>query len=474
MYNETVMKSLIYAAGLKIGLYSLFLILLLGCVQTSSETDTPINKTALLKESLAEDFLKAYDNKPISNNIVEVSFTAKEDTLEIFENSVQKAWAYNGSIPGPIIRIKLGDTLRINFTNELPQSTTIHFHGIRVPNAMDGVPGVTQPPIEPGEGFTYEFKPKEPGTYWFHPHVRGTEQLERGLYGAIIVEDNLEFDKDEVVFIDDWLITKEGDLYENFDSRHAAMMNGRWGNVLTANGKYLYTINLNSGERLRLRLINSANARIFNMTHNSSTEQFFFAVDGFYTREPMEFTWFDMGPGNRLDLDIVANESFVIYEARERRALIYINVTGEGQISRDPLPINQHIPALENASTLEPDREYVYEITMKPGIGPVWTINGKSWPDYEPYVFKGGEFNVIRLTDRSRRIHPIHFHGLFFKVIRRNGEFVDEGFYRDTVILYPNDVVDVALVPVDKGTWVNHCHIQEHAERGFMTAIEVI
>lgn len=92
-------------------------------------------------------------------------------------------------VPGPVIRIKLGETLQLKLTNNLPQATTIHWHGVRVPNAMDGVPGVTQPPVQPGESFTYQFTPKDAGTFWFHPHVKAAEQIERGLHGVLIVED---------------------------------------------------------------------------------------------------------------------------------------------------------------------------------------------------------------------------------------------------------------------------------------------
>jgi FtsP/CotA-like multicopper oxidase with cupredoxin domain len=100
-----------------------------------------------------------------------------------------KVWAYNGQVPGPVLRVRLGETLRVHFTNNLPEETTIHWHGVRLPNAMDGVPGVTQPPVPPAGEFVYEFTPKDAGTFWFHPHVRASEQVERGLYGVLVVED---------------------------------------------------------------------------------------------------------------------------------------------------------------------------------------------------------------------------------------------------------------------------------------------
>lgn len=120
-----------------------------------------------------------------------------------------RVWAYNGTVPGPTLRIWLGETLRVNFTNRLPQETTIHWHGVRVPNAMDGVPHATQPPIAPGESFVYEFTPKDAGTFWFHPHVRSSEQVERGLYGLLIIEDLVPppYTRDVTWILDDWLLS---------------------------------------------------------------------------------------------------------------------------------------------------------------------------------------------------------------------------------------------------------------------------
>ncbi len=96
-------------------------------------------------------------------------------------------WAYGGRIPGPEIRVRQGEPVRIVVENRLEQETTVHWHGIRLPVAMDGVPGLTQPPIGPGESFTYEFTPPDAGTFWYHPHAHSLEQLGRGLAGALIV-----------------------------------------------------------------------------------------------------------------------------------------------------------------------------------------------------------------------------------------------------------------------------------------------
>src|SRR5207253_4788676 len=136
---------------------------------------------------------------------------------------------------GPVLRVRLGDTVRATLVNDLPQPTTIHWHGVRLPNAMDGVPGVAQPPVEPGQRFTYEFTPKDAGTFWFHPHLRASEQVERGLFGVLIVEDAqpAPYARDLVWVLDDWLLDEGGpgrerQIFGEFNTPHDLAHDGRW------------------------------------------------------------------------------------------------------------------------------------------------------------------------------------------------------------------------------------------------------
>ena len=121
--------------------------------------------------------------------MINVDLTAAETTVALVDGIETEVWAYNGTVPGPALRVDLGDTIRVNVRNDLDAATTIHWHGIRVPNDMDGVPDVNQPRIEPGATFVYEFTPPDAGTYWYHSHTDGSQQLERGLYGSIVVND---------------------------------------------------------------------------------------------------------------------------------------------------------------------------------------------------------------------------------------------------------------------------------------------
>jgi FtsP/CotA-like multicopper oxidase with cupredoxin domain len=174
-------------------------------------------------------------------------------------------WSYNGAVPGPKIRVRQGERLHITLENRLDEETTIHWHGLRVPNAMDGVPHLTQRPIAPGETFVYEFDVPDAGTYWYHPHQRSFEQVGRGLSGPLIVEEPepVRVDRDVTWLLDDWRLLPDAQISDDFGNFMDASHNGRVGNTVTVNGRILESFAVRAGERLRLRLINAANARIF-------------------------------------------------------------------------------------------------------------------------------------------------------------------------------------------------------------------
>ncbi|TIL97409.1 MAG: multicopper oxidase family protein, partial [Mesorhizobium sp.] len=176
-------------------------------------------------------------------------------------------WCYDGSLPGPEIRIRQGERLRVAVENKLNEETTVHWHGLRVPNAMDGVPHLTQAPISPGETFAYEFDAVDAGTFWYHPHHRSFEQVGRGLYGPLIVEeaDPIRVDREVTWVLSDWRLTQTAEMREDFGNRHDMMHNGRVGNTVTINGRVPDVFQVRKGERIRLRLINAANARIFGL-----------------------------------------------------------------------------------------------------------------------------------------------------------------------------------------------------------------
>lgn len=419
----------------------------------------------------------------------EFELVAAPATVSLFDGRAFDVWSYNGQVPGPTLRVRLGDTLRVRFTNKLPQATTIHWHGVRVPNAMDGVPDVTQPPVEPGETFVYEFTPKDAGTFWFHPHLRSSEQVERGLFGALIVEDAAPspYSRDELWVLDDWLLTREGALFAEFNTRHDLAHDGRWGNLITVNGRMTPRLEVRPGERVRLRLLNVANGRVF-VPNFSGLAVRVIAVDGLYAARPIDLGRFELAPGNRVDLDITvpanaAGQRFSVTDGFTRQVIPLAEIAVDGDPIETPQfdsPAHAHVPAWQRPESATPLRAE-FKLNARSGgpFGIQWTINGAAM-DHASHALPEqrerlpiGEFSRVRFVNDSYRLHPMHIHGLFFKVLARNGVPVDEGHFRDTVLLHPKETVDIGTVPEDPGSWMLHCHILEHAESGMMTVITV-
>ena len=174
-----------------------------------------------------------------------------------------EVWAYNGVEPGPVLRLRQGTPFRAIVANGLMETTTVHWHGIRLPNSMDGVPGLTQKPIKPGERFDYAFTPPDAGTFWYHSHDNGLVQMGRGLAGALIVEEANPpaVDRELLWTIQDWRLTGDAQIAPGFNNRMEAAMDGRVGNTVTINGRVPDTVRVRAGERIRLRLLNAAIAR---------------------------------------------------------------------------------------------------------------------------------------------------------------------------------------------------------------------
>ena len=442
--------------------------------------DTIYSMTAKLEQ----EFNGAYaQQNPTAGEFKEYKMVARQGQWSIVPPYSTSVWAYNGTVPGPVIRIKLGDTLKLTIKNELTQATTIHWHGVRVPNAMDGVPGVTQRAIQPGESFTYQFTPKDAGTFWFHPHVNAAEQVERGLHGVLIVEDPEApvYTQDLAWVLDDWLFSKAGEIYDQFVTRHDLAHDGRWGNLLTVNGKYQPTFKVKAGERVRIRMVNVANARVF-LPVVAQLSPLVIAVDGMLAKSPFAFKQFYIVPGNRVDLDLIipadaAGKTFTVQDtfSRNNIDLAFIQIESAAAVVTPVFkaPQARHFPLWSDALKILVEHEFILNAKRGGAYGISWTIDDKAWPEGKPYELKAGKFTRLRMTNKSSRLHPMHLHGQFFRVIARNGLKVEELFWRDTVLIGPKESIDIALVPMDKGVWANHCHILEHAEAGMMSTILV-
>lgn len=430
---------------------------------------------------LTDEFVGAYPaTTPATGEVVEVLLQTQIAAIDVVETGATAVWTYNGQVPGPEIRVRLGDTVRATLVNGLPESTTIHWHGVRVPNDMDGVPAVNQEPVEPGEAFVYEFTPTDAGTFWYHSHTRGSEQLERGLYGSLIVEEPEPFGYSEDVtwMIDDWLLEADGRLVEQFRQPHDVTHNGRWGNIVTANARLDTVLRAAPGERIRLRLVNASNARTY-APDFGALDVDVIAVDGMLVGAPFDASGFVLAPGSRIDVDLVvpaADEPAVVFDNFNGEGFAIGSIISEGDpiaTSQFPVPTNPAVPDWTGAVDADADHSYVVSLGRAGDGWPQWRFNGDAFPDGEPMALTEGEFNKIQILNDSQVLHPIHLHGQFFKVVTRNGVSVDEDFFRDTVLLMPGETIEIGLVALDAGTWALHCHIQEHADAGMMTTFTV-
>ncbi|MEO1292487.1 MAG: multicopper oxidase domain-containing protein, partial [Pseudomonadota bacterium] len=277
--------------------------------------------------------------------------------LVVPDGPATEAWLFNGQSPGPVLRARQGDTLVIEFENQLPEPTTVHWHGLRVPVGMDGVPFLSQDPVPPGGRFTYRLPLEDAGTFWYHPHVNSSEQVGRGLNGVLVVEEapedaaRLGADRELIWAIDDWRLGQDAQI-QPFGNRHDASHGGRFGNVLTVNGTYLTRTALRAGERVRLRLANVANAQSFHLNFDPF-EPWVVALDG-HPIEPVRLEdglW--LGAGQRADLvlDVTVPPGMVskvidtAYGADRAFEVMTLTVGAEEPLRTTPLPPPSALPA---------------------------------------------------------------------------------------------------------------------------------
>lgn len=237
-------------------------------------------------------------------DVVEIRLTARERWVRIGQGKPVKMWTYNGTVPGPTIEGKVGDIVIVHFSNQLPEETTIHWHGLEVPANMDGS-NISQGAVPPGGSFRYEFKLLRAATYWYHPHIRTNEQIEHGLHGALVVHDPLEVaslrlpGREHLLVLDDVLLDETGAVAEPFPDDPLAnartRLNGREGNILLVNGLATPSDVIRRGVPHRLRLINVANSRFMRISIPGQ-RVFQIASDGGLLESAVEITPVDMVP----------------------------------------------------------------------------------------------------------------------------------------------------------------------------------
>ncbi|WP_026074160.1 multicopper oxidase domain-containing protein [Brevibacillus massiliensis] len=460
------------------------------------------------------------------------TLTAKESTLRLDDNTVKEVWTYNGTVPGPELRVKQGETIQVVLKNELPEPVTIHWHGLPVTNSMDGIPGVTQNAVKPGESFTYQFKADVRGTYWYHSHQNGVVQVDKGLYGSLVVEpsDPQPVDKDYTLVLDEWL--KDDSMAEihggghagmnlsngNPDGGHQAMdmghsRNGHSGmnmgspempmsdaemmplmyTIFSANGKTgsaIQPLMVKEGDKVRIRLVN---AGFLSHKLNLQGHEFkIVATDGQPINHPplVSGQLLNIAPGERYDIEFTANNpgSWLLEERSSNPGAKSLTVpivyegfkTAAAKAESGDLPlldITQYGEAAKSHFSLDDkyDVEYTMDLNTKMANGEMaFTINGKTYPDTPPIDVRKGDLVKVTLVNNSPKdLHPMHLHGHFFQVLSKNGKPVSGSpLVKDTLNLLPGEAYVVAFKADNPGNWMFHCHDLGHASKGMMTEVK--
>jgi FtsP/CotA-like multicopper oxidase with cupredoxin domain len=421
------------------------------------------------------------EDRTETDDLVEVNLQATMEDRDWFGEGSFEGWTYDGKWPGPVIQITEGQTLRVNFLNELEDETTIHWHGLRITEDMDGVPAM-QDPIVTGDTFVYEFTPPDSGTYWYHPHVRSHQQIERGLHGMLIVheKDAVEVDVERAFVLDDIYLNEDGSIAPSLIAGPIAVR-GRLGNRVLVNGSLNgLTGEIREGAVERWRLVNTSNARTLEVDVEGARWRVI-AVDGNLLPEPYEVRKVYMPVGRRFDLEVIPESDEVQLQ------IVVATDTGDetislftGSVTDEPSQIQRDGDWLDwGAGPLPEIVEPTQEITMEFSAvldefdNLTWAINGASWGDHETIEVTANTPTKIILRDTSGRPHPFHLHGQFFQVTQRNGQAPAFPGLLDTVQMTGDDEVHLQTNFDNPGMWMAHCHILEHAELGMMTMIHV-
>ncbi|CAE6947580.1 multicopper oxidase family protein [Ectopseudomonas khazarica] len=409
--------------------------------------------------------------------------------MELVPGHVTPAWGYGGQAPGLELRCRQGERLRVRFINKLEQQSTIHWHGIRLPLEMDGVPYVSQAPVLPGEYFDYDFICHDAGSFWYHPHTTSAEQLGRGLVGPLIVEERepTGFRHERTLSLKTWHIDEQGAFTPFMVPRQAAR-EGTRGRLTTINGKPNPTLELPAGQVVRLRLINLDNTVTYRLNLPGG-EARIYALDGNPVQPRPLGKEYWLGPGMRIDLALrvpAAGETLSLRNGPLRLATLEGVASTEAAGDWPPaLPANPIAePDLARAETLRFNFEWAAALASPAdeaaGRYKYWQINGQAWDindktcaDRPIATLKKDGHYIFVLRNMAQYQHPIHLHGMTFKVLGSDRRKIVP-YFTDTYLLGKNETARIAFVADNPGVWMFHCHVIDHMETGLMAAIEVV
>ena len=428
-----------------------------------------------------------------------------DDIVEVNLRAADLAWdpgtgvplddglAFNDTVAGPILEATVGQTLRVNFTNDTDGDMALHWHGLRVSPEMDGVMQMMDP-IPPGGTFVYELPLQDTGFYWYHPHIDTDTTLERGLYGGIIVrtKDEPRADCELPIVLDDILLDEDTFQIKPPDTDMAQIM-GRLGNLLMANGEADRRVGLTQGQSVLLRLVNAANARFFDLYLEGHTLTVV-GTDGGFLAEPYTVDHLVVAPGERWMVEVDATgEPGETYRLMSKRFQLHDDehstmmesdplgdedhpvmsfVYGEGGVTGTPwVQPTPDVPSWTSAPELL-GHHWLLDEDMDAGLV---FIDGESWPDVPMVTVTGDQDTTFIIDNQSEMHHPFHIHGNRFQLVAVNGEPPEHNQgWKDTWDVPPLTALTVVSALDNPGEWLYHCHILEHAEDGMAGLLTVL
>ncbi len=392
---------------------------------------------------------------------VAVTLVARHEAITLASGQTVDGYTLNDESPGPLIQARQGDLVQVTLVNDSVEAgVALHWHGVDLPNAEDGVAGVTQDAVAPGERQVYRFVAEDPGTYWYHSHQVSHEQVREGLFGVLVVdpaEPGRELDVTAAVHNYDEQLTINGAIGE---SRFAAF----------------------SGDAVRVRVVNTDNAPIDTQVVGAPYRVL--AIDGRDVVNPgqIESRSLQVAAGGRADLgfEVPRNGSAVRVQlgADARTALIV--GSDDGRVPR-AAPAKEKLDLLSYGSPAplgfdptDADRRFEYSIGRRPGFldgipGLHWSINGHIYPDVPMFMVTEGDTVTMTIENHSGEIHPMHLHGHHAVVLSRNGiPASGSPWWVDSLDVASGDSYEIAFLADNPGIWMDHCHDLPHAMDGLI------
>ncbi len=415
----------------------------------------------------------------VINGIKEFDLNVQKGKVNFLKGVETNTYGINTDFLGPTIRVNRNDTLKMKVKNSLDEETVIHWHGLKVPGENDGGPNRS---IHPNKIWTTQFQINQRSSMcWYHPHTheRTGAQVFMGIAGLFIIEDEdskkldipKEYGVDDIplVFQDRRFDMKGQFLYKQ--SMHDVMM-GVTGNFSLVNGVIDPYVNV-SPKTIRFRILNGSNARISRFMFNDKRDFYQIAGDSSFLPKPIKMNTLLLSPGERaeilIDLTDLAGKEILFGDELAGKGLLKINVKNE---EKQKFSIPKKLTTIKEYTQLDSPKIREFSLDMRPG----WlAINGKQMNmkriDEEVNL---AETEIWRIKNSQRMPHPFHIHGCSFKILSRNGykPYPNETGLKDTVLIYGNETVDVAVKFEYEATkeypYMYHCHILEHEDAGMM------